>query len=168
MDNDTNLTHELSTALGLSLQANNLTLALAESCTGGLASAAITDVPGSSVWFDRGFITYSNAAKQDMLNVTAATLKEHGAVSKETALAMAQGALAHSAANIAASITGIAGPGGGSASKPVGTVCFAWVTQNGHSVLSTEHFLGNRQTIRQQAVARLLSGLIDILKVEAK
>ncbi|MCL4163702.1 UNVERIFIED_CONTAM: hypothetical protein GTU68_050606, partial [Idotea baltica] len=101
-------------------------LALAESCTGGLASAAITDVAGSSNWFDRGFITYSNAAKESMLSVQTNTLETFGAVSVETALEMALGALANSNATIAASITGIAGPSGGSKEKPIGTVCFAW------------------------------------------
>jgi len=154
----------LAKALGNTLQKNGKLLALAESCTGGLASAAITDIAGSSAWFDRGFITYSNAAKKDMLGVSAQTLEQHGAVSEETALAMATGALKHSQATIAGSITGIAGPSGGSAGKPVGTVCFAWASKDGVTITSTEHFTGNRQDIRQQAVIKLITGLLDALK----
>lgn len=167
MDNYTDLSVELSTALGVVLKSNNSILALAESCTGGLASAAITDVAGSSTWFDRGFITYSNAAKESMLSVQTNTLETFGAVSVETALEMALGALANSHATIAASITGIAGPSGGSKEKPIGTVCFAWATKDGASTSAIEHFSGNRQAIRHQAVIRALSGLIDINKSSA-
>lgn len=163
MDHYTDLTTKLSTALGFALKSNNLMLALAESCTGGLASAAITNIAGSSAWFDRGFITYSNTSKESMLSVPTNTLKTYGAVSEETALAMALGALANSDANIAASMTGIAGPSGGSEDKPVGTVCFTWAIQNAHSTSSTEHFTGNRQEIRYQAVIRAMSGLLDII-----
>ncbi|MEO1947340.1 MAG: CinA family protein, partial [Methylophilaceae bacterium] len=126
---DTLITHDLtklSTQLGRLLKDKSFTMALAESCTGGLASAAITDVAGSSAWFDRGFVTYSNAAKHEMLNVSKKILTQYGAVSEETAQAMVMGAFNNSNANIAGSITGIAGPSGGSANKPVGTVCFAY------------------------------------------
>lgn len=154
---------DLSVALGIALQKRGAMLALAESCTGGLAAAAITDIAGSSAWFDRGFVTYSNASKQEMLAVSAKTLAQHGAVSEQTAIEMAAGALKQSHAKIAGSVTGIAGPGGGTTNKPVGTVCFAWSTENGHSNSSTEHFSGNRQEIRHQAAIRLISSLIDAL-----
>lgn len=153
----------LSIQLGHALQKHGYKLALAESCTGGMASAAITEIAGSSDWFDRGFITYSNASKQDLLNVSSNTLAAYGAVSEETAKEMALGALNHSHADVAASITGIAGPTGGSAEKPVGTVCFAWAKKDGLSETITEHFIGNRQEIRYQAVIRLITGLINTL-----
>lgn len=153
----------LSIQLGHALQKHGYKLALAESCTGGMASAAITEIAGSSEWFDRGFITYSNASKQDLLKVSSNTIATYGAVSEETAKEMALGALNHSLADIAASITGIAGPSGGSTEKPVGTVCFAWSTKVGHSTTITEHFIGNRQEIRHQAVIQLITGLINTL-----
>ncbi len=160
---DAESTIKLATELGNALQKQGKVLTLAESCTGGLASAAITDVAGSSAWFDRGFITYSNTAKQEMLSVSAATLQLHGAVSEETAIEMATGALKHSQADIAASITGIAGPSGGSTTKPVGTVCFAWISKTGDAMSSTQHFVGNRQSIRQQSIIHALSGISDYL-----
>lgn len=153
----------LATQLGQALQARGKMLALAESCTGGMVSTAVTDIAGSSAWYDRGFITYSNAAKQEMLGVSAKTLAQHGAVSEETALAMALGALENSQAHIAASITGIAGPTGGSTDKPVGTVCFAWVNKEGLSITATEHYVGNRETVRQQATIQSISGLLGHL-----
>jgi len=163
MDHSTDLA-ALSTKLGLALQQRGYLLTLAESCTGGLTAAAITDVAGSSAWFDRGFITYSNIAKQEMLGVPANILEQYGAVSEETAIAMAAGAIKQSQADIAGSITGIAGPSGGSATKPVGTVSFAWVNKQGRSVTTTEIYTGNRQSIRQQAVIKSLSGLLALLK----
>ena len=153
----------LSASLGIALKKHGYMLTLAESCTGGLAAAAVTDIAGSSDWFDRGFVTYTNDAKQDMLDVSPTTLVKQGAVSEETALEMAVGALGHSQADIAGSITGIAGPSGGSTNKPVGTVCFSWAIKNGQIITSTEHFTGNRQEIRHQDVIRLITGLIDIL-----
>lgn len=156
------LTH-LSTQLGVELQKHGYKLALAESCTGGMVSAAITEVAGSSDWFDRGFVTYSNASKQELLKVSSNTLAKYGAVSEETAKEMALGALKNSHANIAASITGIAGPSGGSEEKPVGTVCFALSTKEGHLETMTEHFKGNRQEIRHQAAIRLITSLINTL-----
>jgi nicotinamide-nucleotide amidase len=144
-----------------------LTLSSAESCTGGLISACITEVPGSSDAFDRGFVTYSNAAKQEMLGVSAATLTTFGAVSKETALEMAQGALARSNARIAISVTGIAGPGGGSLEKPVGLVCFAAASQSG-LIIQRERRFGDvgRSQVRQMSVIaglQLTSELLDAL-----
>jgi len=154
---------KLSTQLGQALKEKNFTLALAESCTGGLASAAITDIAGSSAWFDRGFVTYTNAAKQSMLKVTEQTLIQYGAVSEETAKEMAIGALNNSLADIAASITGIAGPTGGSIDKPVGTVCFAYAIKNGSVTTITKRFTGNRQQIRHQSVIQLFNGLMDLI-----
>jgi nicotinamide-nucleotide amidase len=165
MDNNTSIKiFELATSLGLSLQKQQMILALAESCTGGLASAAITEVAGSSSWFDCGLITYSNTAKQNILGVKEYTLTNYGAVSEETALEMALGALKNSQANIAGSITGIAGPSGGSESKPVGTVCFAWATLDGIEITTTMHFIGSRQAVRQQSVITAITGLLDLLK----
>ncbi len=137
------------------------TIATAESCTGGLVAGAITDVPGASEIFDRGFVTYSNASKIEMLGVRAATLETHGAVSRETAIEMAQGALKHSRATIAVSITGIAGPDGGSAEKPVGLVHFACARRDG--VTHVERRFGplSRDEIRAAAVVQALEMLID-------
>jgi len=120
----------LATELGALLKAHGYMLALAESCTGGMVAEVITSVAGSSAWFDRGFVTYSNQAKIDMLGVSEQTLENLGAVSEQVAVEMAFGALKHSQAHIAGSITGIAGPDGGTADKPVGTVCFAWAETN--------------------------------------
>jgi len=121
----------LAARLGTALLAERLTLAAAESCTGGWVAQCVTAIAGSSDWFERGFVTYSNAAKQEMLGVPAATLAAHGAVSQPVAVAMAEGALRNSHADWALAITGVAGPSGGSAEKPVGTVCFAWACRGG-------------------------------------
>jgi nicotinamide-nucleotide amidase len=154
---------ELSLQVGQALQARGLILATAESCTGGWVAQVVTATAGSSGWFDRGFVTYSNQAKQDMLGVSADTLARHGAVSEPTARDMAVGALKHSAAQAALAITGIAGPGGGSPDKPVGMVCFAWALADGRVESSICHFSGNRETIRRQAVIEALQGLLRIL-----
>ena len=154
----------LATELGAALKAHGYMLALAESCTGGMVAEAITSVAGCSTWFDRGFVTYSNQAKIDMLGVSAQTLETFGAVSEETAREMALGALKHSPAHIAGSITGIAGPNGGTADKPVGTVCFAWAEINQPTITMTKNFDGNRREIRQQATTFLMRQLIDQLK----
>ena len=130
----------------------------AESCTGGLIAAVLTSVSGSSAWVDRGFVTYSNAAKMEMLGVSAKTLDAFGAVSVETAREMAVGALNASRATIAYSVTGVAGPTGGSAAKPVGMVCFAFATANGVTSC-THHFLGDRSAVREQAVNFVLGEL---------
>lgn len=153
----------LAAELGAALKQHDWTLALAESCTGGWAAQTVTAIPGSSAWFDRGFVTYSNAAKTEMLGVEPETLQRYGAVSEETARAMALGALQHSHAHIAAAITGIAGPDGGSAEKPVGTVCFAWAFAGGIVHAATHHFTGNRQAVRRQSVAASLRGLLAYL-----
>lgn len=137
-------------------------LATAESCTGGMIAAACTDLAGSSQWFERGFVTYSNAAKTELLGVPAALIEARGAVSEPVARAMAEGAVAHSPAQVAVAVTGVAGPTGGSADKPVGTVWFGWqVAGQTHSEL--RHFAGDRAAVRaatvQHALARLLGWL---------
>lgn len=137
-------------------------LAAAESCTGGWVAQTLTAIAGSSAWFDRGFVTYSNAAKSEMLGVPEATLARHGAVSEATARAMAQGALAHSRADWTLAITGIAGPSGGSPDKPVGTVCFAWASREGGCLAETRHFAGDRAAVREQSVAHALRGLLAL------
>ncbi len=147
-------------ALAAALLARGWMLATAESCTGGLVAAACTELSGSSAWFERGFVTYSNVAKTEMLGVPAALIQEHGAVSEPVAQAMAQGALRHSAAQISVAITGVAGPLGGSVDKPVGTVCFAWTWPGG--VFSERLLLsGDRAGIRQAAVLHALQGVLQ-------
>jgi nicotinamide-nucleotide amidase len=138
-------------------------LAAAESCTGGLIAAACTDLAGSSQWFDRGFVTYSNAAKTEMLGVDAALIAQFGAVSEPVAAAMAQGAVKHSAAQVSVAVTGVAGPTGGSAEKPVGTVWIAWCV-NEDTTTEMCHFNGDRATVRALTVQRALQGLIERLK----
>lgn len=154
----------LAEELGAHLKQRKEVLALAESCTGGMAAVAVTSVAGSSAWFDRGFVTYSNQSKMDALGMNAQTLEEYGAVSEQTAVAMAQGALKNSQASIAGSITGIAGPDGGTKQKPVGTVCFAWVHADGRLKRSTQLFRGDRAQIRHQATEHMLLGLMGMLK----
>jgi nicotinamide-nucleotide amidase len=159
--------NELAATLGATLKTHGACLALAESCTGGMVAAAITSIAGSSAWFDRGFVTYSNAAKMEMLDVAESTLNRYGAVSEHTATEMAIGALQHSAANISGSITGIAGPDGGSLEKPVGTVCFAWAGVNIQPITETCLFHGDRNAIRQQAAIHLMAGFLAILNAQA-
>jgi len=137
-------------------------LATAESCTGGWVAQAVTSVAGSSAWFERGFVTYSNAAKQEMLGVKGNTLRKYGAVSEETAREMAKGALKRSRASIAVAVTGVAGPTGGSVSKPVGMVCFAVATSR--AVFSeTRRFKGNRASVRRQSVVHALKGVLALV-----
>jgi nicotinamide-nucleotide amidase len=154
---------DLAGRVGGLLLEQNRKLATAESCTGGWVAKCITDIAGSSAWFDRGFVTYSNRAKQDMLGVAAATLEAQGAVSEATVSEMVRGALAHSAADIAVAVSGIAGPGGDVPGKPVGTVCLAWVVSGAPPCVETRHFDGDREAVRRQAVARALEGLLDVL-----
>ena len=152
----------LARRLGESLKAARLTLTTAESCTGGWIAKVITDVPGSSSWFDRGFITYTNAAKTDMLGVDAASLERHGAVSEQTARAMAAGALSRSSADLSVSVTGIAGPDGGSEEKPVGTVWLAWADRRGDEVKARSFlFSGDRRAVREASVKSALSGILE-------
>jgi len=155
---------ELAGQLGQQLQTRGECLAVAESCTGGWAAQSLTAVPGSSAWFDRGFVSYSNAAKCDMLGVPETTLARHGAVSEAVARAMAQGALNNSRADWALSITGIAGPSGGAPEKPVGTVCFAWAGRESGCVAITCHFTGDRAAVREQSVRHALRGLIAMIE----
>lgn len=145
------------------LQAKGWMLATAESCTGGWIAKVCTDLAGSSVWFERGFVTYSNEAKQDMLGVKAETLVQYGAVSEAVTAEMATGALRHSRAQVAVSVSGIAGPGGGSATKPVGMVCFGWAVQGGEVRTETCHFGGDRGAVRLQAVEHALRGVLGLL-----
>jgi nicotinamide-nucleotide amidase len=158
----------LSIAVGDALREHSLTLATAESCTGGWAAQVVTHSAGSSAWFERGFITYANEAKTEMLGVRPETLLKHGAVSPETALEMAAGAIKNSKALISLAITGIAGPTGGSPGKPVGTVCFAWCLRNQEAEADTCHFEGDREAIRRQAVIHALNGLLDRLPNPAR
>ncbi len=149
--------------VGEALKARGYLLATAESCTGGWVGELLTSNAGSSEWYERGFITYSNLAKREMLGVNPDTLKEYGAVSEETAREMAIGAIRHSHADVALSITGIAGPGGGSEEKPVGTVCFGWALKGSDPVAKRMLFEGSREEIRRQAVHAALEGLLQIL-----
>lgn len=155
--------HVLSEKIGERLLARHWKLATAESCTGGLVSSAVTDIAGASGWFDRGYVTYSNTAKMEELGVGKETLDAHGAVSEETARAMAAGALRASHVQITVAITGIAGPDGGTPEKPVGTVCFAWAMGGGKVDSETRHFTGNRAEVRQQSAAHALKGLVKRL-----
>ena len=154
---------QLSEQLGKLLKQKGWMLASAESCTGGWLGQAITAVAGSSQWYDRGFITYTNLSKQEMLGVSAMTLKAHGAVSEETVREMAQGALSHSGAQISVSVSGIAGPGGGMPKKPVGTMCIGWATTDGGLSSTTCRLGGDREEIRARGVAAALRGLIELL-----
>ncbi len=140
----------------------NAMVVTAESCTGGGLSAAMTSLPGSSNWFDRGMVTYSNDAKQDLLGVKRETLEQYGAVSEEIAAEMVTGAVANSRAQYGVSITGIAGPDGGSEDKPVGTVCLGWHHVNGAVTTTRVVFEGEREQVRQQACLLALRGLLDI------
>lgn len=150
----------VAAAVGARLKARGMVLAAAESCTGGWVAQVVTSVSGSSEWFDRGFVTYSNAAKQEMLGVSAETLERFGAVSEETARAMASGALAHSGATITLAVTGVAGPTGGTPAKPVGMVCFAWARRGGAVRSTTLRLAGDREKVRRESVAAALEGLL--------
>lgn len=151
----------LAQQMGHDLHTAGYSLATAESCTGGWVAQVLTSIPGSSRWFERGFVTYSNLSKRELLGVKTETLARFGAVSEQTARAMAEGALNHSHAEYALAITGIAGPGGGTPEKPVGTVCFAWARRKHPSLSATRLFGGDRQEIRRQSVVAALEGLRD-------
>ena len=161
-------TLDISKEVAKLLIARGWTLALAESCTGGLVCAALTDLAGSSDWFERGYITYSNQAKTECLDVAAETIESFGAVSEQVAKAMSEGAQKNAGVNVSVSITGIAGPAGGSIEKPVGTVCFGWTIQKENlaaiTICKTMHFSGDRQAVREQARDYALSELIKLLK----
>lgn len=154
---------ELATELGGKLAARGWMLATAESCTGGWVSMLLTSLPGSSAWFERGYVTYSNASKVELLGVPSTLLDAVGAVAEDTAQAMARGALQHSHAQAALAITGIAGPGGGTPQKPVGLVCYGWALADGTVMTSTCRLDGDREEIRSRAVAAALRGLIELV-----
>lgn len=152
--------YELSGRVGDALKARGLMMTAAESCTGGWIGQAITMVPGSSKWFDRGFVTYTNEAKQEMLGVRSATLSKFGAVSEQTVREMVAGALAKSRAQVAVAVSGIAGPDGGSRQKPVGTVLLAWGEKGGGISAQAVHFHGDRDAVRRLTVIAALEGLL--------
>lgn len=152
---------DLSEAVGAACRQHRLSVATAESCTGGWAAQVITHTAGSSAWFERGFVTYANDAKVQMLGVDPATLAKFGAVSLETAKEMATGALKNSNALFSLAITGVAGPSGGSPDKPVGTVCFAWCLRDQPPDAERRHFAGDREAIRRASVIQALAGLIE-------
>jgi nicotinamide-nucleotide amidase len=154
----------LATLVGARLKERGLKLATAESCTGGWVAQAVTAISGGSAWFDCGFVTYSDEAKQELLGVRDETLRQFGAVSEETAREMAAGALARSRAGVSVAITGIAGPTGGSKDKPVGTVCLAWARKGADPESLTRHFSGDRESVRSQSVIAALQGLLEQLE----
>lgn len=164
---DTLTTLDLVQTLADRLTAQGLTMATAESCTGGLIAAACTELSGSSAWFERGFVTYSNAAKHELLGVDTALIAAHGAVSEPVAKAMAQGALTRARVDLAVAVTGIAGPTGGTPDKPVGTVWLAWAVK-GAGVRAAHHlFEGDRAQVRQQTCELALQGLLNAIPVQA-
>lgn len=153
---------DLAKQLGEFLANQGKAIATAESCTGGWIAQTMTEIPGSSAWFERGFVTYSNLAKIQMLGVKLETLEQFGAVSKETATEMVAGALAFSNADCAIAVTGIAGPGGGTPDKPVGTVFIAWKSKRGDPIVAKKQFSGDRHQIRAQSVKIALEGALDL------
>jgi len=154
--------NELTQKVGAALKERGLMLVTAESCTGGWVAMEVTAIAGSSDWFERGYVTYSNAAKREALGVAEETLERHGAVSEQTAREMAAGALKNGRGQVALAITGVAGPSGGSRDKPVGTVCFAWA--HGSKISSqTRRFDGDRESVRRQSVLHALQGVLELL-----
>ena len=160
---DDNELQRMAERLGARLRDARHMLVTAESCTGGWIAKVVTDIPGSSDWFDCGMATYSYEAKQAMLGVRPETLEFHGAVSRETVLEMVAGALVHSGAGVAVAVTGIAGPSGGTEDKPVGTVWIAWKRRGGYPLAEAFHFDGDREAVRRQTVAAVLGGLLERL-----
>jgi nicotinamide-nucleotide amidase len=158
----TSARHTLTTQVAERLLSKKLLLATAESCTGGLIAAACTDLAGSSLWFERGFVSYSNAAKTELLGVPTNLIETHGAVSEPVVRAMVEGALRHSRAQVAVAVTGVAGPDGGSPDKPVGTVWFGWATPDG-VVTDKRCFDGDRQHVREATVQHALLRLKQLL-----
>jgi nicotinamide-nucleotide amidase len=156
--------YQLAQQMGEALKSRALMLVSAESCTGGWLGEAVTMVPGSSDWYERGFITYTDISKREMLGVTARTLEQHGAVSEQTVKEMVAGALTASHAQVAVAVSGIAGPAGGMPGKPVGTVCLAWALKNGEPIAETRHFAGDREAVRRQAVERALAGVLELIR----
>ena len=156
--------YQLAVETGAALKARSFALVTAESCTGGWIGAAVTMVPGSSEWYERGFITYTNIAKCEMLAVRAETLETYGAVSEQTVREMAAGALAASHAHVAVAVSGVAGPGGGTSAKPVGMVCLAWALKHGSVVAEMRQFGGDRESVRRQTVERALEGVLSLIR----
>jgi nicotinamide-nucleotide amidase len=154
---------ELAERVGRRLEAGKQMLVTAESCTGGWVAQVVTAVAGSSAWFERGFVTYSNDAKHELLGVPFEVLEKHGAVSEQTALEMARGALARSKGTISLAITGVAGPTGGSPDKPVGTVCFGWARRGGEPLTQMRVFQGDRDAVRRQSVVHSLEKVLVLL-----
>lgn len=157
--------HAAAEPVALALRAGRQMLVTAESCTGGWIAKLLTDIPGSSTWFDAAAVTYSNRAKQALLGVTPDTLERHGAVSRECAKEMVSGALTRSDATVAVAVTGIAGPSGGTPDKPVGTVWVAWQRRGSDARTEVFHFVGDRDAVRRQTVAAALDGIRKILTV---
>ena len=153
---------DLAVQVGQALKAKGWMLVTAESCTGGWVGEAVTMVSGSSEWFERGFITYTNVAKQEMLGVKAATLEAYGAVSEPTVLEMVAGALANSHGHVAVAVSGVAGPTGGTPAKPVGTVCLAWGFSGAEPTAVTRHYAGGREAVRRQSVVEVLQGVLKL------
>ena len=160
--------YELAEEVGLELKRRKLMLATAESCTGGWIAEAVTMVPGSSDWFERGFVTYTYVSKREMLGVKDVTLDRHGAVSEEVVREMAAGALARSHARVAVAVSGVAGPAGGTPDKPVGFVCFAWGMKDGKPRSESQRFSGGREAVRRQSVKHALKGVLVLLKSEGR
>jgi nicotinamide-nucleotide amidase len=156
--------YRLAQRVGAALKRRGLMLATAESCTGGWIAEAITMVPGSSDWFERGFVTYSYISKRELLGVREVTLERHGAVAEDVVLEMAEGALDRSHAQVAVAVSGVAGPSGGTPTKPVGTVCIAWARQGGTPRAETRRFAGDRDAVRRQSVEHALRGVLALVK----
>ena len=152
---------KLAMEVGARLRSRGMKIATAESCTGGWVGEVLTAIDGSSDYYDRGFISYSNRSKQDMLSVPGETLEKYGAVSEETVRAMAAGAVANSQADVALAVSGVAGPAGGSARNPVGTVCFGWALKGGEAQSVCRHFEGDREAVRRQSVICALQGVLE-------
>lgn len=161
--NDT-LLYQLAERVGKALKAKGMMMAAAESCTGGWIAQAVTAVPGSSEWFERGFVVYTYISKREMLGVKSETLDAHGAVSEQTVREMTEGALAHSHAQVAVSVSGTAGPSGGTPQKPVGTVCFGWSAKGGAVQTAIKHFDGDREAVRRQAVVFALERVLAVVE----
>ena len=156
--------YELAERVGHALERRGLMMVTAESCTGGWIAEAVTMVPGSSAWFERGFVTYTYISKREMLGVSSEALERHGAVSQPVVEQMVTGALERSHAQVAVAVSGTAGPGGGTVEKPVGTVCFAWALKEGAAQTETRHFEGDREAVRRQSVVHALERVLLLLE----
>jgi nicotinamide-nucleotide amidase len=162
--NDDDTLHQLAEQVGHALKAAHLSLVTAESCTGGWIAKMITDIPGCSEWFEAGMAAYSYEAKQALLGVRPETLMQHGAVSRETVIEMVSGAMITSGASISVAVTGIAGPGGGTEDKPLGTVWIAWKRRGGYPIAKVFHFDGDRESVRRHTVAEALKEILTLVK----